>query len=232
MDAAWEALQVARAPEPNFLSPARLHPLHELNDAFLQLMVDSAHRSTTDSGPLLIATLREDLCRLDTLARHRLAKCPVALVDLGFAELARWESLPQGGPPPKVGSPVVDAFPRLPSTQVAYGALTLAWTQAQTSRESACIIFGMTPECVASLSALGLQRLQVTAERHPEWVRPRWEAQPRVWSTVLRMALEPTPAQSPSLSLYLLQRQLADLVPESAVSRATRADTRMRSDRR
>jgi hypothetical protein len=233
MNADWDGLNLGPAAEPNFFNETALRPLYEVNDALLQLMVELASRSETDSALGLVASLRGELLQLDAATRNCLASCPIALLDLGFTDPSRWGSIASSHEPLLPSPLAADSFPRLPAIHLAHAALTLAWTLVRASREVACIVFGMTPSCAAIVAELGVQSIQRVAERCPYWVRPRWEKRPKLWSELLQMSHEPARSRHPSsVSLYLLQHQLADVAPMTLGNRATRANAQARYDRR
>jgi len=50
------------------------------------------------------------------------------------------------------------------------------------------LLLGMPPGCAALIADLSLRRIHTLAERHPEWLRPRWPAHPELWRELLLAA--------------------------------------------
>lgn len=221
MDADRDELNFLRILEQSVLSESALRPLHELNESLLRLLIEAAHRPQHETTPGLPTTLRKQLAALDAPSVGRLASCHISLVDLGFMDRDRWSAIArhQDPPPSRDGG-----LPRLPAIHLAHATLTLAWTLLHSSKESASVVFGMTPSIAVSVANLGVQTIQDVAERYPHWVRPRWAGRPGIWSNMLRMAQEPSQTRDSSLSLYLLQHQFADLLLQTSTNRATRAN--------
>jgi hypothetical protein len=221
MDADREELNLLKMLEQSFFSESTLRPLHELNESLLRLLIEAARRPEVGTTPGLVATLRKQLVALDAPSVGRLASCHIALVDLGFMDQDRWTAIAKHQDPP----PSADGgLPRLPAIHLAHATLTLAWTLLHASKETASVIFGMAPSIAAGIAGLGVQTIQDVAERYPHWVHPRWAGRPGIWFNLLRMAQEPTQPRNSSLSLYLLQHQFADLLPQTSTNRATRAN--------
>jgi hypothetical protein len=196
-----------------------LRPLRELNLLFLDLMTDCARDTNSHTKPTLVTELSQDLQRLTSAAVNRLAACSIALVDLGF-DRRSWNSTPivsngleRAAAPPGV-------FDRIAAVGVANATVTLAWTLARWHTEVARIVFGMSESAIREVSALGgPHTIHQWSQANPHRVRPRWERQPRIWWKLLRIAQEEPQGRLPPLSMYALQRQLADLVSmESATS--------------
>jgi hypothetical protein len=221
MDVDRDEMNFLRMLEQSFFSESALRPLHELNESLLRLLIEAARRPEPETTPGLPTTLRKQLATLDAPAIGRLASCHISLVDLGFMDRDRWNAIARHQDPPPSGD---GGLPRLPAIHLAHATLTLAWTLLQSSKESASVVFGMTPSIAVVVASLGVQTIQDVAERYPHWVRPRWASRPGIWSNLLRMAQEPTQTRNSSLSLYLLQHQFADLLPQTSTNRATRAN--------
>jgi hypothetical protein len=200
-----------------------LEPIHELNSLLLELLADATQRPSSEMRSGLVSAIKEPLVRLAPEARKRSARSPVCLVDAGFKEQARWGAVADRTDD-RIPVQAL-AFPHLQAIQLAHETLMLAWTMARASPESACIVFGMTRTCVSSIARLTIQTIQRTAERHPDWIRPRWENDPAIWRHLLHMAAQEEQPRLPPIGIRALQRQLADLEPatgESSEIRSTR----------
>jgi hypothetical protein len=49
-------------------------------------------------------------------------------------------------------------------------------------------MLGMPAPCVTLIAQRTLGQMRQLAEAHPEWLRPRWMSQPRVWRELLTAA--------------------------------------------
>ncbi len=172
-----------RAP---WLGAATLATLVELNEMGLALLAEQAAAPAAEPRPLL----REvgGLWRtLDRDARRRAAAVPYLLLDAGFADRERWRQEPtQVADCARAASP---AFFTVPGTaEVARLCLTYAWHLARAESAAARLLLGMPPGCAALIAGLSLRRIDSLAQRHPEWLRPRWPAHPRLWRELLLAA--------------------------------------------
>jgi len=174
------------APRGAWLGAAALDTLAELNEMGLTLLAEQAGASTAEPRPLL----REvgGLWRtLDREGRQRAAAAPYLLLDAGFADRERWRD----GAPQVADSGRAQhvAFFTVPGTvEVARLCLTYAWHLARAESAAARLLLGMPAGCAALIAGLSLHRIDGLAERHPEWLRPRWPAQPQLWRELLLAA--------------------------------------------
>ena len=219
--------------EPEFFNEETLQGIYEVNHLLLELLVAAAGRPASEARPQFVSALGPALLGLGASAREHLERCPVALVDLEFRNLEWWRQIEcsQGASATLHSSP--GCFPRLQAMQLVQATLTLAWSTARSSRETAIIVFGLAPECAARLAGLGVPAIQRLAETHGHCVRPRWEADATFWRELLRIAQaadSSAPARLPSIAQYVLLRQFVELVPlpprpataETAATRASR----------
>lgn len=191
-----------------------LQPVYELNRALLDLLIASASQPLSDVQPQIVVSLGPVLLDLEPAAREQLARCPMALVDFGFRNIQFWRQI-ESGPPVLPSLPA--CFPRLQAIQLAQTTLTLAWTLWHSNRDAATIIFGLAPECAAILARAGVQAIPHIAESSAHCVRPRWETDTTFWRQLIRIA-QSTDSQPrlPTVGLYAMQRQLADLIALSS----------------
>jgi len=96
------------------------------------------------------------------------------------------------------------------------GVLVFGWHLARANRQLARVVLGMTPGSAARVAALRLRDIDWVVEHHPDWVRPRWERQPRVWRHLLGAALEPDTAVLTQVSLRGLQLMAAGVLSPGA----------------
>ena len=187
-------------------SEASLTPVFELNGFFLELLAEAARYSTPKSRSWS-AALRPEVTQLSAAARARIARCPVCLVDVGFQDEARWGSQSLEHQP----SEEISGLPPGRAIELTQMAVTLAWTIARESPVAACIIFGMTPDCVRRVSSLSLHRIPWLAERNAPAIRPVGADRPQIWKHLLSLSDPPTASRLPPLHVRAMQRQLAAL---------------------
>jgi len=149
---------------------------------------------------------------LSSASRAQLAASPYLLVDAGFGDESRWlltaRRLVQDVPAPAIEP----AFAGAGAAQFIRAVLVLGWHLARANRQLARVVLGMTPACAVRIGALRLRDLDWVVEHHPEWVRPRWERQPRVWRHLLGAAREPGAALLTQVSLRGLQLLAASVL--------------------
>jgi len=170
-----------------WLRPEALATLLELNELSLALLAEQAAVRGASASPLL-RQVGELWRSLDGAARRRAAACPYLLVDAGFADPPRWR------PPP---APQVDdaghgdyaAFFTVPAAaEVARLVFTYAWHLACSHATAARVLLGMPAASAGLIGHYTLRQIQTLAERHPEWLRPRWPARVEVWRELLQAA--------------------------------------------
>ena len=145
-------------------------------------------------------------------ARAQLAASPYLLVDAGFGDETRWllasRRMVQDLPAPAAEP----AFAGAGAAEFIRAVLVLGWHLARANRQLARVVLGMTPACATRIGALGLRDLDWVVQHHPEWVRPRWERQPRVWRHLLGAAREPGAVLLTQVSLRGLQLLAANVL--------------------
>ena len=168
-----------------WLGAATLDSLAELNEMGLTLLAEQA--AAGPSGALLREV--NALWRtLDREARRRAAAAPYLLLDGGCADRERWRP----GALPQIAEPARDlcpAFFTVPGTiEVARLAFTYAWHLARAEGAAARLLLGMPSGCAAVIAGCTLRHMHTLAERHPEWLRPRWPAHAALWRELLLAA--------------------------------------------
>src|SRR5215472_5451391 len=161
----------------SWLGAATLDSLAELNELGLALLAEQAAAAASEPRPLLreVSALWRTL---DREARRRAAAAPYLLLDAGFADREHWRhpAAPQVAEPGRAAGP---AFFSVPGTvEVARLSLTFAWHLARAESAAARLLLGMPSACAALIAQWSLRRIHGLAERHPEWLRPRWPAHP------------------------------------------------------
>ena len=189
-DAAHAAAETRDA--GSWLRPETLETLAELNELGLTLLVQQAALQPALPGGEAPALLRELLPlvpKLEPQALRRAAACPCLLLDAGFTDAARWRPAPPGQVGEAAAAAGAAAYFTVPATvEVARLVLTFAWHLARTQPGAARLLLGMPAACAESIAALTLRRIHALAERHPEWLRPRWPGRPQVWRELLAAA--------------------------------------------
>jgi hypothetical protein len=74
------------------------------------------------------------------------------------------------------------------ATEVARLVFTYAWHLSRSQPAAARLLLGMPAASVVLIARFTLPQIQVLAESHPEWLRPRWPARVQVWRELLLAA--------------------------------------------
>ena len=161
--------------------------LVELNGQCLELL---AEQSLTPpmQGNLLLRQVGEIWRTLDDEARRRAASCPYLLFDAGFSDPARWRSVDGQHVSEATTIPYATFFTVPRASAVVRQVFIYAWYLAQSKSVSAQLLLGMPTHCTHLISAHTLTQIHELAERHPEWMRPRWPTRVRVWRDFLLAA--------------------------------------------
>jgi hypothetical protein len=188
-----------------------LHPLYEVNERCIELLVQDARKDSP--GTLaLVRHLHEPLRAMTPASRARAAQRPLLLVDMQFANLEWWRTVKDH---PTRAAPLPawrGAFARPQGVQLARATLMLAWHSVRSDRYGACLL-GITPavsDIIASLSITEIDRLVERRFRH---LRPRWEDRPAVWRGLLLLAQNEDFRRTRDFNLYSLQLLTGDLLP-------------------
>jgi hypothetical protein len=157
-----------------------LDSLAELNAQCLELLSDQAHAQPAQAN-LFLHHLGEMWRSLDAQARRRVAACPYLLIDAGFGDPAHWRWLDERhikeSPPPPYN--IFFTVPRAPT--VARQISMYAWHLIQSSNIAAQLLLGVPTQCARLIGACSLGQMHGLAERHPDWLRPRWPDRIKVW---------------------------------------------------
>jgi len=171
-----------------WLRAGTLDSLIELNELCLALLMEqSAVRAGPPGG--LLQQLAEQWSAIDAAARRRAAACPYLLLDAGFADPLRWRS---PGALPQVGDASAERYAcyfTVPAAaEVARLVFIYAWHLARTQAPAALLLLGMAAPSAALIARYTLRQMQMLAESHLEWLRPRWPARVQVWRELLLAA--------------------------------------------
>jgi hypothetical protein len=161
--------------------------LVELNGQCLELLADQAHAQATP-GSLLLRQIGDIWRTLDAAARRRAASCPYLLVDAGFSDPSRWQWLHAQHVQEPAPAPYASFFTVPRASAVARQVFMYAWHLAQSKNTAAQLLLGMPLYCTNLISSCTLPQIHTLAERHPEWLRPRWPSKVKVWRELLLAA--------------------------------------------
>ncbi len=161
--------------------------LVELNGQCLELLAEQA---LAQPGPanLLLRQIGEIWRTLDAEARRRAAACPYLLVDAGFSDPGRWRWLDGQHVNEAAPAPYASFFTVPRAMTVARQVFMYAWHLARSKNAAAQLLLGMPTHCTHLISACTLPQIHALAERHPEWMRPRWPTRVKVWRELLLAA--------------------------------------------
>ena len=163
-----------------WLDSATLETLVELNEDALALLAEQARASP---GSVLLAQVANGWRTLDAPARRRAAGCLYLLLDGGFAAPERWRAaLGVGDLPPQ---PYAPFFTVARAAPLAHSVFTYAWHLARCQAAAARLLLGVSATCLPLIARCTLRQIRSLAEQHPEWLTPRWPAQPRLWGALL-----------------------------------------------
>ena len=170
-----------------WLQPGTLDTMLELNEQALALLAEQGAARGRTACPLL-RQVAELWRMLEPEARRRAANCPYLLLDVGFADAPRWRVCAPG----QVGdsAPLAyAAFFTVPTaSEVARLVFTYAWHLARSEPAAARLLLGMPAASAVLIGGYTLRQIQLLAERHPDWLRPRWPARVEVWRELLLAA--------------------------------------------
>jgi hypothetical protein len=161
-----------------------LDSLVELNEQCLELLAEQSLAQPAQAN-LLLRQIGEIWRTLDSDARKRAASCPYLLVDAGFSDPARWA---QDQHVSEAATPYATFFTIPRASSVAHQVFAYAWHLARSKHTTAQLLLGMPSHCTHLISAYTITRIHELAERHPEWMRPRWPTRIRVWRELLLAA--------------------------------------------
>jgi len=161
--------------------------LIELNEQCLELLAEQSLASASQ-GSLLLRQVGDIWRTLDGEARLRAAACPYLLVDVGFSDPNRWRCMGA----PYIGDTMRASYGAFFTVSraltVARQVFIYAWHLARSKDITAQLLLGMPTPCMQLISACTLPQIHGLAERHPDWLRPRWPHRVKVWRELLLAA--------------------------------------------
>jgi hypothetical protein len=161
--------------------------LVELNAQCLELLSDQA-RAQPPHGNTCLRQIAEIWPALDAGARRRAASCPYLLLDAGFSDPTRWCWFEDRQVNDLAPTPYKSFFTVPRASAVTQQVFMYAWHLAQSDDVTAQILLGIPLHCNHLISGCTLPRIHELAEQHPDWIRPRWLDQVKVWRHLLLAA--------------------------------------------
>lgn len=162
--------------------------LFELNAQCLDLLAEQALAQPNQSN-LLLRQIGEMWAGLDASARLRAAACPYLLVDAGFSDPRRWRWAGGRHVSEATESSYGSAFFTVPRTAaIARQVFIYAWHLTRFKSSAVQLLLGMPTQCTQLISACTLPQMHELAERHADWMRPRWANRVKVWRQLLLAA--------------------------------------------
>ncbi|HEX3838243.1 MAG TPA: hypothetical protein VHW25_14865 [Steroidobacteraceae bacterium] len=168
----------------SWLGAATLESVVEVNELALVLLREQCRLAIQ---PSLIRAVGDLVLSLDAKSLRCAAGSAVLLVDAQFADARAWSEAIVGA--------VNDQAPAGPAFFTVDGTVALmrlvmthAWHLARSEPAAARLLLGLSAANLAVIGGCSLSRLTQLAETRTQWLRPRWEARPKVWCNLLRTA--------------------------------------------
>jgi hypothetical protein len=157
-----------------------LNSLAELNAQCLELLSEQAATLPAQAN-LFLHNVSEMWRALDAQARQRAASCPYLLIDAGFGDPGHWRWLDERhvNETPPLPYKAFFTVPRAPT--VARQIFIYVWHLAQSRSLTAQLLLGVPAPCARLIGACTLREAHGLAERHPDWLRPRWPNKVKLW---------------------------------------------------
>jgi hypothetical protein len=203
---------------PCAFSEAELAPIFELNALFLDRLVEAAARAGDSGRRDWMHALCPRLGQLTAAARTGIARCPICLIDAGFRDTARWDGT--SAEMPNLAEP--EGLPEWITPELLQTTITLAWTMARANLEAACVVFGMSPQCARTVSALKIHRIPALATRNAQRACPVWENDPLIWQSLLSLSEPAQASRLPPPRVRAMQRRLAEFVLATPATQPSR----------
>jgi hypothetical protein len=184
--------------------------LTELNSQCLELLSEQALAQPAQAN-LFLHHVGELWRSLDEQSRRRVASCPYLLLDAGFSNPGHWRWLDERhvneAPPPPYN--IFFTVPRAPT--VARQIFIYAWHLVQSRNLTAQLLLGIPTQCARRIGGCTLRQVHGLAERHPDWLRPRWPNRIKLWRELLRAAATGEAVALEDTQLYGLQLLAGEL---------------------
>jgi hypothetical protein len=196
-----------------WFGPDLVEPLVGVNVHCLELLRERVRRGAGEPRlPRLLADLAPAWAALTDAAIASAARCPYALVEGSFADLARWRA---GAVRESATAEVF--FDQEQVTSLLHEVAVLAWHLARSHRHAARLMLGMTPASIDLVAGCTLRELQTIAQTHAFSIQPRWADRPAVWQHTLAAAAARDAAALGQARLRGLQLLAAEAAADSAI---------------
>jgi hypothetical protein len=180
--------QVPRWERQSGLGAAALESVVEVNQEVLTLL--RAQCLDGAAPPPLIRDVSDLLVNLDAVSMRRAAASAVLLVDAGLADAGLWSDALIGAVNDRPLTLSAPFFTVDGAVNVMRLVMTHAWHFARSEPAAARLLLGVSAANMAVIGGCTLTRLTRLTEVRSQWLRPRWESNPRIWCDLLRTAGE------------------------------------------
>ena len=187
-----------------------LDSLAELNAQCMELLSEQALAQPAQAN-LFLHHVGELWRSLDAQARRRAAACPYQLMDAGFCDPSHWRWLDEKHVNEAPPQPYNTFFtvPRAPS--IARQIFMYVWHLVQSRNLTAQLLVGVPTPCARLIGACTLRQVHALAERHPDWLRPRWPNRMKLWRELLLAAASGEAVVLENTHMYGLQLLAGEL---------------------
>ena len=177
--------------------------VHQVNAQLLDLLCAAA-RGSGNAFPFN-TSLRARFASLTVAQCETLACCGTLLVDAGFSDPDRWQrarALEVGSNEKSWRS---NAWSHEDAVLIGHSTIFVAWSVLHGARAEAGVLLGISPETASIITGMDVSQLSRTAQRHPDWILPRWLDRSIAWSNLIDFAVDAGQARSRIGALRCLQ---------------------------
>jgi hypothetical protein len=187
-----------------------LSSLAELNSQCLELLSEQALTQPVQAN-LFLHHIGEIWRSLDEQSRRRVASCPYLLLDPGFCDPGHWHWLDERRVNEAPPTPYNTFFTVPRAATVARQIFIYVWHLVQSKNLTAQLLLGVPTPCARLISGCTLRQVHGLAERHPDWLRPRWPNKIKLWRELFLASASGEAAALESAYLYGLQLLAGEL---------------------
>lgn len=180
-----------------------LDAIQQVNKHFLDVLCQAA-AGAGHSFPLA-APLRTRLAALKPGQKSQASQCGVLLADAGFSDRLRWINSLQEPCDEYVASGQGHWLSEKQASSLAHSTLLIAWHVVHASPAVASVLLGMPYPSAIAYAQLSIKDLAYIARRHADWIQPRWQRRPEIWSSILDLATDESDGDSTRVTLRCLQ---------------------------
>lgn len=160
----------------------------ELNEQVIELCCEMALEAVPGSPLPLVAMHRDLWGRLDPISRKRLSRFPFVLIDLRFGDVAWWHTAAGSGA--NARDHFTGAAPATRWDGLSLETLMFGWQAAREDRSVASMLFAMPRPVADYIATLTMQQVRMLAVESAQYLRVRWDNDPRLWRELLIAARE------------------------------------------